>query len=57
MYANGSSIFQRIKRKKIMKREVYGENKDRNIEEMVFVIFDIFLKQNKSKEKLIVTNY
>jgi len=27
-----------------MKREEYGRNKDRNIEEIVFVIFDIFLK-------------
>jgi len=27
-----------------MKREVYGENKDRNIEEKVFVIFDIISK-------------
>ena len=27
-----------------MKREVYGENKDRNIEKNVFVIFDIISK-------------
>ena len=29
----------------------------RNIEKMVFVIFDIFLKQNKKERKLMVTNY
>jgi len=39
-----------------MKREVYGENKDRNIKQMVFVIFDIFLKQNKNERKF-MTNY
>ena len=50
MYANGSSIFQRIKRKKIMKREMYGRNKDRNIEKNVFVIFDIIFKKIKKKE-------
>jgi len=33
-----------------MKREVYGENKDRNIEEMIFVSLDIFLKQSKKKK-------
>ena len=27
-----------------MKREVYGENKDRNIEEKIFVIFEIISK-------------
>ena len=27
-----------------MKREEYGENKDRNIEEKVFVIFEIISK-------------
>ena len=27
-----------------MKRDVYGENKDRNIEKNVFVIFDIISK-------------
>jgi len=31
-------------RKEIMKREVYGENKDRNIEEKVFVIFEVISK-------------
>ena len=30
-----------------MKREEYGENKNRNIEENVFVIFEIYLKQSK----------
>jgi len=29
-------------RKQRMKREEYGGNKDRNIEEMVFVIFGLF---------------
>jgi len=28
-----------------MKREVYGENKERNIEEKVFVIFEIIAKR------------
>jgi len=27
-----------------MKREVYGENKDRNIEEKIFVVFEIIFK-------------
>ena len=40
-----------------MKREVYSENKDRNIEDKVFVIFDIFLKQSKNERKSMVTNY
>jgi len=31
-------------KKQIMKREEYGENKDRNIEEKVFVIFEIISK-------------
>ena len=31
-------------KKKIMKREEYDENKDRNIEEKVFVIFKIISK-------------
>ena len=34
-----------------MKREVYGGSKDRNIEGMVFVIFDIFLKERKKERK------
>ena len=40
-----------------MKREVYGENKDRNIEEKVFVIFVLFLKQSKNERNSITTNY
>ena len=40
-----------------MKREVYDGNKDRNIEEKVFVIFEIFLKQSKKERKLMATNY
>jgi len=46
MYVNGSSMFERMKRKvnKEWKRE-YGENKEvGNIEKNVFVIFGIFLK-------------
>ena len=39
-----------------MKREEYGRNKDRNIKEMVFMIFGIFLKQRKKKRKLMATN-
>ena len=40
-----------------MKREDYGENKDRNIEDKEFVIFEIFSKQNKKKRKPMATNY
>ena len=39
--------FKELKEKKriqIMKREEYGENKDRNIEDKVCVIFVLFLK-------------
>ena len=32
------------KRKQRMKREVYGENKDRNIKKKVFVVFEIISK-------------
>ena len=34
-----------------MKREVYGGNKERNIEKNVFVIFVLFLKQSKKEKK------
>jgi len=34
-----------------MKRKEYGVNKDRNIEDMVFVIFSILLKQSKKRKK------
>ena len=35
-----------------MKREEYGENKKvGNIEKNVFVIFEIYLKQNKKRKK------
>ena len=40
-----------------MKREVHSENKDRNIEKNIFVIFDIYLKQSKKERKLMATNY
>ena len=40
-----------------MKTEEYGENKDRNIEEKVFVILRLFLKQSKNERKLMPTNY
>ena len=33
-----------------MKRESYDENKDRNIEKNIFVIFEIYLKKVKKKE-------
>ena len=42
-----------------MEREGYGENKEvKNIENMILVIFDIFLKQVKEKENpwLLTTN-
>ena len=32
-----------------MEREEYGENKDRNIENNIFVIFEIYLKQSLKK--------
>ena len=38
-----------------MKREVYGENKDRNIEKNIFVIFEIYLKQSEKERKLMAT--
>ena len=35
-----------------MEIEEYGETRrSKNIEEMIFVIFDIFLKQNKKRKK------
>ena len=40
-----------------MKREEYDENKDRNIEEKVFVILRLFLKQSKNRRKLMATSY
>ena len=40
-----------------MKRDEYSENKDRNIEEKVFVNFDIISKQSKNERKLMATNY
>ena len=40
-----------------MKREVYSKNKDRNIKKNIFVIFEIYLKQNKKERKFIATNY
>ena len=40
-----------------MKREVYGENKDRIIEKNIFVIFEIYLKQSEKERKLMATNY
>ena len=49
--------FKELKEKKINKREEYGENKERNIEEKVFVILRLFLKQCKNERKLMATNY
>ena len=41
-----------------MEREEYNENKKvRNIEEKVFVIFEIYPKQSKKERKLIPINY
>ena len=40
-----------------MKRKEYGENKDRNIEEEVFVILILFLKKSEDERKLMATNY
>ena len=40
-----------------MEREEHGGNKDRNIDKMAFVIFDIFLNQSKKERKLMATNY
>ena len=41
-----------------MEREEYGENKDRNIEEKVYLWFlTLFLKQNKKERKPMATNY
>ena len=40
-----------------MKREVYSENNDRNIEKNIFGIFEIYLKQSKKERKLMATNY
>jgi len=45
------SLKNQKKRKQIMKREAYGGNKDRNIEEKVFLVFDIFLQQSKKGKK------
>ena len=45
MYVNGSLCFKEWKEKKIKnEREEYGGNKDRNIEEKIFVIFEIVSK-------------
>ena len=46
------------KRKQRMQREEYSGNKEvGKIEEKVFVIFEIYLKQSKKERKLIPTNY
>jgi len=34
-----------------MEREKYGEKKDRNIKEKVFMILKLFLKQSKKEKK------
>ena len=59
MCVNGSSMFERMKRKENKEwKEKYGENKDvGNIEKNVFVIFDIFLKQSEKERKPMATNY
>ena len=40
-----------------MEREEYYGHKNRNIVEMVFVIFSIFLKHSEKERKLMATNY
>ena len=40
-----------------MEREVYGGNKNRNIEEKIFVIFEIISKTKWKGKKLMATNY
>jgi len=40
-----------------MEREVYGENKNKNIEHNIFVIFEIYLKQSEKDRKIMSTNY
>ena len=53
-------MFERMKRKE---NKEWKENSTvkheevKNIEKMIFVIFDIFLKQSKKKRKLMATNY
>jgi len=52
-------MFQKNKKRRKLgrKRKEYGENKEvGNIEEKVFVIFVLFLKQSKNVRKLIATN-
>ena len=44
------------RKKQRIKREVYGGNKYRNIEEKIFVIFEIS-KESKKERKLLATNY
>ena len=41
-----------------MKKKEYGENKEvGNIEEKIFVIFEIISKQSGKERKLMATNY
>ena len=50
--------FKESKEKKTNnEREEYSENIYRNIEEKVFVIFDIISKTSKNERKLMVANY
>ena len=53
MYVNGSSVFERMKRKenKEWKRSTVKHKEVGNIEDKIFVIFDIFLKQSKKIKK------
>ena len=40
-----------------IRREVYGENKDRNIKKNIFVFFEIYLKQSEKERKLMAADY
>ena len=41
-----------------MKREEYGETRrSENIENNVFVVFEIYLKRSKKRKKPMATNY
>ena len=40
-----------------MVREEYGEIRTGNLENKMFVVFVVFLKQSEKERKLMVTNY
>ena len=54
MFTSVLKFIQRLKEWK----EKYGENKEvGNIEKMIFVIFEIYLKQSKNVRKPMSTSY